>query len=68
MIMTSHDNPSVLNHGTMEKCELGSILSDYLQVCLGLGWSANWSPYNEPSCDSTFVGFYDMKEVISTGK
>lgn len=50
-----HENPSVLNHGTMEKCELGSILSDYLQVCLGLGWSANWSPDHEPSCDSTYL-------------
>lgn len=55
MIMMRHENPSVLNHGTMEKCELGSILSDYLQVCLGLGWSANWSPDHEPSCDSTYL-------------
>lgn len=55
MIMTSHINPSVLNQGTMEKCELRSILSDDLQVCLGLDWSANWSPVHEPSCNPTYL-------------
>lgn len=55
MIMNSNGNTSVLNCGTVEKCELGSILNDYLQVCLGLGWSANWSPDHEPSCDPTYL-------------
>lgn len=66
MKMTSHGNPSVLNCGTVEKYELESILSDYLQVCLFLGWSANWSPDHEPSCNPTYL-LASVKEVISPG-